>query len=187
MNLVFFMETANSSPIISTGKPNFWDILFLIFLTGITLLIVGLGILAYEEGHKTELVKRHGETWGEFLSSQSDKRTQPNYEIEACAAKDGNTWGGCYQALVAPGAPLDGLENPFTQMPQKLAPVCDSKDRGLRGALVMDKLEATPPGSAVPVVSSQLVEDEPILKKLQIKISVCDKFSSPILIGEFQF
>ena len=187
MVLVIFMETANSSQIISSGNPNFWDILFLLFLTGITLLIVGLGVLAYEEGHKTELVKRHGEAWGEYLSSQSDKRTQPNYEIEACAAIEGNTWGGCYQALVAPGAPLDGLQNPFTNTPQKLTAVCDSKDRSLRGALVMDKLEATPPGSAVPLVSSQLGEDEPILKKLQIKISVCDKFSSPILVGEFQF
>lgn len=187
MFLVIFMETANSIEPISSGNPNFWDILFLLLMASITLLIMGLGVLAYEEGHKTELVKRHGEAWGEFLSAQSDKRTQPDYEIEACAAKEGNTWGGCYQALVAPDGPLDGLENPFTHTPQKLAAVCDNKDRGLRGALVMDKLEATPPGSAVPVVSSQLVEDEPILKKLQIKISVCDKFSSPILVGEFQF
>jgi hypothetical protein len=187
MVLVIFMETANSSQSISSGNPNFWDLLFLLLLASITLVIMGLGVLAYEEGHKTELVKHHGEAWGEFLASQSEKRTQPGYEIEACAALEGNTWGGCYQALVAPGAPLDGLENPFTKTPQKLAAVCDSKDRALRGALVLDKLEATPPGSAVPIVSSSLGEDEPILKKLQIKISVCDKFSSPILVGEFQF
>jgi hypothetical protein len=181
------MNTTSAPPVAVSGLPNFWDIMFLLLLTSITLLIVGLGVLAYEEGHKTELVKHHGESWGEFLASQSDKRTQPDYEIEACAAQDGNTWGGCYQALVSPGAPLDGLENPFTKTPQKLATACDSKDRALRGALVMDKLEATPPGSAVPIVSSSLGEDEPITKKLQIKISVCDKFSSPILVGEFQF
>jgi hypothetical protein len=181
------METVPQAQPASSGKPNFWDTLFLLLLICITSSVIGLGVLAYEEGHKTETTKHHGEAWGEFMSANSAKRSAPDYEIEACAAKEGNTWGDCYQALVAPGGPLDDLENPFTLTPQKWVPQCDPNDRSLRGALVMDKLVATPPGSAVPVVASPLEEGESIEKKLQIRVTVCDKFSSPIVIGEFQF
>jgi hypothetical protein len=181
------MESASQTLPAQSGKPNFWDWLFLLFLACATLAVVGIGVLAYEEGHKTELIKRNGEAWGEFLAEHSAKRTTADYEIEACAAREGTTWGECYQALVAPGAPLDDLNNPFFDTPQKLVAQCDPNDRSLRGALVMDKVVATPPGSAVPVVSSPLEESEPIDKKLQIRVTVCDKFSSPIVIGEFSF
>ena len=181
------METVHQAQASDSGKPNLWDMLFLLLLVCITASVIGLGVMAYQEGHKTETTKQHGEAWGEFLAVNGAKRSAPDYEIEACAAKEGNTWGDCYQALVAPGGPLDDLENPFNHMPQKWVPQCDPNDRSLRGALVMDKLVATPPGSAVPMVSSTLEESEPIDKKLQIRVTVCDKFSSSIVIGEFQF
>jgi hypothetical protein len=55
------------------------------------------------------------------------------------------------------------------------------------GAVVLEKLIPTPPGSAVPVINSQLIDSDPIDQKLQLRLSVCDKGSYPVKIGEFEF
>jgi hypothetical protein len=47
---------------------------------------------------------------------------------------------------------------------------------------------ATPAGSAIPVVISQLTEPaDSIQDKVQIRISVCDKGGYPIQVSELEF
>jgi hypothetical protein len=46
---------------------------------------------------------------------------------------------------------------------------------------------ATPLGSAVPVVASQLVDIDPIDTKLSLKLTVCDKGGYPVKVDEFEF
>ena len=172
-----------------SGAPKFWDWLFLLFLLSAIVGVAWVGWLAYHEGHKTETIKRHGEAWGEFFASNAAKRGQDDYDIEACSSKPDtkNTWGDCYQALVSPGGAMDDLINPFLNTPQKLAPACNPNDRSLVGALVLEKLTPTPPGSPVPFVAEALAEGDLINQKLQVRITVCDKGASPIRVGEFEF
>jgi hypothetical protein len=176
-------------PQADSGAPKFWDWLFLILLSCAIVGVAWVGWLAYQEGHKTETIKRHGEAWGEFFASHAAKRGQDDNKIEACSAQADtkNTWGDCYQALVAPGGPMDGLINPFLNIPQKLASACNPADRSLVGALVLEKLTPTPPGSPVPFVAEALTEGDAINQKLQIRITVCDKGASPIRVGDFEF
>ena len=74
----------------------------------------------------------------------------------------------------------------FKEMP-KFIPACNPDDESVMGAVVLEKLIPTPPGSAVPVINSQLIDSDPIDQKLQLRLSVCDKGSYPVKIGEFEF
>jgi hypothetical protein len=55
------------------------------------------------------------------------------------------------------------------------------------GGIFLEKLMATPLGSAVPVVASQLVDIDPIDTKLSLKLTVCDKGGYPVKVDEFEF
>ena len=68
---------------------------------------------------------------------------------------------------------LDGLAGP--------------SDRSLVGGLLLEDLAPTPPGSPVPFVASQLVDEDPIEKKIQVRITICDKGSDAVKIGEVEF
>ena len=97
------------------------------------------------------------------------------------------TWGPCLKALTAQGGPLVDTVNPFTRKPIALVAKCDMADRRLAGGLMLEKIQATPPGSAIPTVNSPLIESDPIDQKMQVRITVCDKGAYPIRIAELEF
>jgi hypothetical protein len=97
------------------------------------------------------------------------------------------TWGPCLKALTTQGGPLANLVNPFNSKPIALVAKCDMTDRLLTGSLVLEKIQPTPPGSAIPTVNSPLTESDPIDQKMQIRITVCDKGAYPIRIAELEF
>ena len=79
------------------------------------------------------------------------------------------------------------MVNPFFEEAPQFVAACVPSDASLTGMMVVEKLTPTPPGSAVPMVNSQLVETDPIDQKLQLRVSVCDKGSYAIKIAEFEF
>ena len=183
------MDLAQPAPAPVKGTPTPSDWIFLTLLACVMAGVVWVGVLAFEEGKKTETVKRHGEAWGQYFKDQSAARTQDGFEPAVCAAKTDpkTTWGQCYQALVALSGPLDNLSNPFSGGPQKLIAQCNSSDLSTAGALVLEKITPTPPGSPVPTVAEPLLEEDAIGQKLLIRVTVCDKGGSPIRVGEFEF
>jgi len=52
---------------------------------------------------------------------------------------------------------------------------------------MLEKIVATPPGSAIPFVNSPLTESDQIDQKMQIRVTVCDKGAYPIRISELEF
>jgi hypothetical protein len=48
-------------------------------------------------------------------------------------------------------------------------------------------LISTPPGSAIPIVASQLVDIDSIDTKLNLRVTVCDKGGYAIRVEEFEF
>jgi hypothetical protein len=96
------------------------------------------------------------------------------------------TWGACFDYVMTKSELKDML-NPFTGEAPLFVAACIPSDPNLPGAILIEKLTPTPPGSAVPVINSQLVNSDPIDQKLQLRISVCDKGSYSIKIAEFEF
>ena len=77
--------------------------------------------------------------------------------------------------------------NTFFNKPPHFVAACDPKDRSLMGAILLEDLMPTPPGSATPFVASQLLETDPIDYKMQLRLSVCDKGGYAIKVAEFEF
>ena len=104
----------------------------------------------------------------------------------AAAAPAPGTWGACLNYLMTQTAFKD-MVNPFFDEPPQFIAACVPTDTSMTGMLVVEKMVPTPPGSAVPMVNSQLVDTDPIDQKLQLRVSVCDKGSYAIKIAEFEF
>ena len=69
----------------------------------------------------------------------------------------------------------------------KFVTECTASDRSVIGAIRLDKIIATPAGSAVATVKSELVRTDAIAEKIKIAVTVCDKGGYPIKIDEIDF
>ena len=181
-------DAVQTAPVIS-DMPNKSDILFLILLACVMATVAWVGVLAYKEGYKNEVTKHNGEAWVKWMKDNSEARAKEGFSVENCAASESERkrWGDCFKELTEKVAPLNNLTNPFLNVPVHFVAKCDPKDRSTIGAIFIEKLVATPPGSAVPVVASQLVDTDPIDTKLTLKLAVCDKGGYPIKVDEFEF
>ena len=82
---------------------------------------------------------------------------------------------------------LKNQRNPFTGKPPLLTETCVGSNIKLAGDIDIDKSIATPPGSAVAFVKSNLTSTDSIKEKLQLTITVCDKGGYPIKISDIEF
>ena len=181
-------DAAQAAPV-NSGMPNKSDILFLIFLACVMATVAWVGVLAYKEGYKNEVTKLNGEAWMKWMKDNSEARAKEGFSVENCAASetDRKRWGDCFKELTEKVAPLNNLTNPFSNVPVHFVAKCDPKDRSTVGGIFLEKLMATPVGSAIPVVASQLVDTDPIDTKLSLKLTVCDKGGYPVKVDEFEF
>ena len=96
------------------------------------------------------------------------------------------TWGGCLEELMAKSE-LKNLRNPFSGGVPKFVSECSPADRSVVGAMDLDKIIATPVGSAVATVKSDLVNGDLISEKIKIVVTVCDRSADSIKIDEIDF
>ena len=194
------METSSehphhNHPPADTGT-NWW---FLLFMAFIVVAVTWLGLINFTEARKTEVAKSNGEAWVEWLTEQGTKRFEADYKIEACkggvkpsdhAVKTNTpvlgTWGACLDYIMK-NTELKDQSNTFFNKPPQLIEKCIPADLSTAGAIVIEDLKPTPPGSAIPFVGSQLVETDPIDYKMQLRVLVCDKGGYAIKVAEFEF
>ena len=191
------METSSEHPhhVVDTSV-NYW---FLLLLALIVVAVTWLGIMNFTEARKTEVAKSNGEDWVTWLTEQGSARFEADYKIEGCKggvkpsgdpAKSGTpvlgTWGACLDYIMK-NTELKNQTNTFFNEPPKLLEKCIPTDTSTAGAIILEDLMPTPPGSAIPFVGSQLVEADPIDYKMQLRLSVCDKGGYPIKVAEFEF
>ena len=191
------MDTRNTDAALSPAMTAA-DKLFVSFLVVVVAMVTWLGVLNYKEGLKTEGSKRNGEAWMAWLAEAGQHRGEANFAHKACASgvKAGTatapdqpaegTWGACVKYLMSE-TELKDLVNPFTGQAPQFVAGCNPSDRSLVGGLLLEDLAPTPPGSPVPFVASQLVDEDPIDKKIQVRITICDKGSDAVKIGEVEF
>ena len=176
--------------------PTSADKLFLAFLVLIVVAVTWLGIVNYKEALKTEQAKSNGEAWVAWLTETGTTRFEANTPHPACKggvkptadakADTPGTWGACLAHIMATTELKDQV-NTFFNKPPHFVAACDPKDRTLMGAVLLEDLMPTPPGSATPFVASQLLETDSIDYKMQLRLSVCDKGGAAIKVAEFEF
>ena len=172
-----------------SGAPNFFDILFFIFLAFVLAGVAWVGVLSHEEGTKNEVTKRNGEAWVKWFKDNSEERMKEDFALESCGASamERRRWGDCLQEILKNVDELKNLSNPFTLKPLAFVAKCEPKDHESIGNIVLEKNVLTPAGSAIPSVSSQLVDIDPIDTKMSLKLTVCDKGGYAIKVDEFEF
>jgi hypothetical protein len=174
------------------------DYLFLAFLAFIVACVTWLGVINYKEALKTEDAKANGEAWVAWLTETGTTRFDADTKHPACKGgvkptgnaksdqPEAGTWGACL-AYILEKTELKDLNNSFFNEPPKFVPACVTTDRTLMGAIVLEDLMPTPPGSATPFVASELIAADPIDYKMQLRLSVCDKGGLAIKVAEFEF
>ena len=176
--------------------PNSTDKLFLAFLILVVAAVTWLGVVNYKEALKVEAAKSNGEAWVEWLTETGTTRFEADTQHAACKggvkpaadakADTPGTWGACLARILA-NTELKDQVNAFFNKPPHFVAACDPKDRTLMGAILLEDLMPTPPGSATPFVASQLLETDSIDYKMQLRLSVCDKGGAAIKVAEFEF
>jgi len=172
------------------------DKLFLAFLVIVVAAVTWLGVVNYQEALKVEQAKSNGEAWVEWLTEAGTTRHEADTKLTACKggtkppadakADTPGTWGVCLAHILANTELKDQINAFFNKAPHFVA-ACDPKDRTLMGAILLEDLMPTPPGSATPFVASQLLETDGIDYKMQLRLSVCDKGGYAIKVAEFEF
>ena len=195
---------AHPNPPVST-QPTSIDWLFLLSCVLALALVAWFGKMNYTEANKTETAKRNGEAVVTWMQEATAGRFEPDFAVAACAGtapppagsvpspdktattKAPNTWGGCLEAILKESN-MKALDNPFQDgLALHFAPACNTEDRRLAGNIVIEKITPNPPGSAVPSITSQLVDADSIAEKLALKVSVCDKGSYAVKVAELEF
>ena len=190
---------------------------FIVFILLVLVAVTMLSVLGHREALKTEGSKRNGEQWAAWFTKASESRFASDYAIAACAggakpaiaaapaageeAKPADapateataaavpaagTWGACVAHLMS-ATEFKDMVNPFTGAAPNFIPACNPADHSLVGAIVIEKITPNPPGSAVPSITSQLVDADSIAEKLALKVSVCDKGSYAVKVAELEF
>lgn len=173
-----------------SGKPNPTDLAFLLFLVLVLAAVALMGAFTFREGLKTEATKSQGEAFVAWLNQASTKRAEPDFVPAACAVnKVGQpaTWAECSAALMGEGGPLATWRNAFSGQPVGLIARCDPTSPVSPGQFVIERVSATPPGSAVPLLVTPFAPDDTVNKPLTLKLTVCDKGGYGIKVGEAQF
>jgi hypothetical protein len=172
------------------------DKLFLAFLVLVVAAVTWLGVVNYQEALKVETAKSNGEAWVAWMTETGTTRFEADTKHAACKggvkpaadakADTPGTWGACLAHILA-DTELKDQVNDFFNKPPHFVAACDPKDRTLMGAILLEDLMPTPPGSATPFVASQLLETDSIDYKMQLRLSVCDKGGYAIKVAEFEF
>ena len=171
-------------------RPTLSDTLFLGFLVLVLVAVAAVGRMAYVEGQKNEVGKKNALAWATWLEQAGTDRFKDDFELSGCAggeAATGQTWADCLPQLVGFTGPLSDMRNPFTQQALTFAAKCDPSNKSLAGALVIERLVPTPPGSAVPVYPLPLTDRDATDQKMQLRVTACDQGAYPGKATEVTF
>jgi hypothetical protein len=182
--------STDTMPLLPSPGPTGADKLFMVFLVLVLLAVAAIGRTMYKEGLKTEISKQNTADMVQWLRQAGSQRFNSDFEPAQCAGGDANaanTWADCLPRLLADGGPLAGLRNPFTQKTPVFVARCEPGRSALAGALAIEKLTPGQPGAAQAFYASPLSGDDPINKKMQLRLSTCDQGGYAGLSTEVSF
>ena len=153
------------------------------------------GRFAYREAALFQQAKDNGSAllhWATAVAAASEGRPalspqvcqQPDAPFEAQAEVVPLTWAQCREQLWAGQGPMAGLANPFGAQAPIWIGGCERGHYADRGALVVEKGSASPPGFPPSVSYATLGDDEPLAKGVMLRVVVCDPSGYGVRVGE---
>ena len=79
-------DTPTAAPPVpdSLGRPTLTDWTFLASMVVMIALVAWVGELSYQEGMKTEVTKRNGETWAQWFTETGTERFKDDFGLVSC-------------------------------------------------------------------------------------------------------
>lgn len=167
------------------------DAVFVASLAVVFALVIVLGTFNYREAALTEISKREAEALLAWFETEAVTRDQVDYAKHACGPVDNGSsattpnWQTCRTYLLTESA-FKESRNGFTDGPLLFADACVPGRHALRGALVVEKLQGTD-GSSTPPTASPLIDTDPLTHRLALRVSICNRDSEPVLVGDVTF
>ena len=162
------------------------DAAFVIVAIIIGIMVVHLGYITYREGANTEETKLHGENLSAWLEQHGAARAEGKVgDVPACDAK-GAVWKDCIDALHAEGGPFADMSNVDDKNGKLFAAACTHDDPHSHGAIILEKgTPRLPPNSGFDY--APIPDNEPLKDIVPIRVSICGRAFSLILIKEVLF
>lgn len=168
---------------------------FLVLLFLALVCVVLSGRFAYREAALFQQAKDHGSAllhWATAVAAASEGHPalssqvcqQPDATVEAQTARAPLTWAQCREQLWAEHGPMAGLANPFGAKAPLWMGGCERGHYAGRGALVLEKGTASPPGFPPSVSYASLGDEEPLTKGMLLRVVVCDPSGYGVRVGE---
>lgn len=169
------------------------EFLFILTFVGALVLVGFLGRISMQEARRTEAAKEQAVKmlqWfeslstnaGEISSAIKDPCKAGESAEKGAVASGAATWQSCREALALEGGPLHGYVNPFSDEYAVFNEKCDRKNIATRGAIVVEEALKVPSGQ--PAAFAPMQDGRPLEKELAFRVTICDKGSFPIKIGE---
>ena len=158
------------------------------FLLGSLAMVGVLGRMSLAEARKTDSSKDRAVAllqWFDDLAADPakvDLAQRDKCKPDDVANGSGKTWLACRNALLAEGGPLHGVVNPFDSEYSVFGDKCDRKNTATRGIIVVEESLKVMPGQ--PAAFGPMPPTRPLEKDLGFRVTVCDKGSFPIKVGE---
>lgn len=169
------------------------EFLFVVTLIGALVLVGFLGGISVQEARRTDAAKERAVKmvqWFESLSANASETTAAIKDqcgvaepVEKTASTSvAKTWQACREALALEGGPLYGYVNPFGEENPLFSEKCDRKNISTRGAIIVEESLKVPPG--LPAAFAPIQDGRLLERGLAFRVTICDKGSYPIKIGE---
>lgn len=155
------------------------------------------GRFAYREAALFQQAKDNGSAllhWATAVAAASDGQPvlspkvcqQPDAPAEAQAEVVPLTWAQCREQLWGQQGPMAGLSNPFGPKAPVWMGACERGHYAGRGALVVEKGTASPPGFPPSVSYATLGDEEALAKGTMLRVVVCDPSGYGVRVGEIK-
>ena len=169
------------------------DLGFLLALVLAMVAVVLSGRFAYHQGTLLESAKANAQAvaWWVDAVAGADKDGPLTLALcgpapAAAEAAKPVVWSQCRDVLFVPDGRLAGLVNPFDVHNPVIGSKCETKAPAVRGAVVLEKGVPTAPGLPPGTLWSPLMDDEPLVHGLALRVHVCDGGGYPIRIAELK-
>lgn len=183
------MVTTSGATPEGQDKPPYFtptDAIFVAVALIVGVLVVQLGMTTWGEGVKTETAKAEAEQVVAWLTEAGERRQAGKpVGVEACDA-EAAIWKDCRDALFAKDGPFGGLSKPQEIGGALVTAACDRNQLDTLDSIIIEKGLPKPPDGASFIYG--LIDDaEPMKQTLPLRVSVCGRGYSQIIVNELKF
>ena len=171
------------------------EIGFVLLLVGAMVCVFLSGRFAWREASLFQQAKDNGQAlvgWATAVAAAHEGKghlaptacQRAAAETAADADAPALDWARCREQLLGAQGALSGMRNPFGPSAPVFSSACERGHYAGRGAVVLEKGTASPPGFPPSVSYGALEDAEPMVRGMLLRVLVCDPSGYGVRVAE---